>query len=58
MSKIGEYIIFKIYERKTKSLFMTYSDFASILISEDNGNQNPDASYTNKYQMRVALLVL
>ena len=29
---------------------MIYSDFESILVPGDNKNQNPDESYTNKYQ--------
>ena len=32
--------------RKIKSLFM-------ILVSEDNGKQNPKEFYTNKYQMHI-----
>ena len=33
---------------------MIYTDFESILVSEDNGKQNPNGSYTNKYQKIVA----
>ena len=33
---------------------MIYPDFGSILVSEDNGKQNPDDSYTNKYQKHAA----
>ena len=33
---------------------MTYADFENILVSEDNGKQNPNESYTNKYQKHVA----
>ena len=29
---------------------MIYADFESFLISEKNGNQNPNTSHTNKYQ--------
>ena len=29
---------------------MIYADFESILVPEDNGKQNPNESYTNKYQ--------
>ena len=29
---------------------MIYADFESILVPEDNGNQNPNESYTNKYR--------
>ena len=28
---------------------MIQADFNSILVTENNGNQNPDQSYTNKY---------
>ena len=30
-----------------------YADFGSILVPEDNGKQNPNESYTNKYQKHV-----
>ena len=33
---------------------MIYVDFDSILVPEDNGNQDPNESYTNKYQKHVA----
>ena len=33
---------------------MIYADFESILVPEDKGKQNPDESYTNKYQKHVA----
>ena len=33
---------------------MTYADFESILVPEDNGNQNPNEFYTNNYQKHVA----
>ena len=54
MPKKGEYIKFKNFGRKIKSPFMIYVDFASILVPEDNGKQNPNKSYTNKYQKHVA----
>ena len=54
MSKKGEYVRFKNYKRKIKSLFLIYADFESILISEDIGKQNPNKSYTNKYQNPIA----
>ena len=48
MPNKGEYVRFKNYERKVKSLFMIYTDFLeSILVLEDNGKQNPDDSYMN-----------
>ena len=31
-----------------------YADLESILVPEDNGKQNPNESYTNKYQKYVA----
>ena len=54
MSKKGEYVKFKNFERKIKSPFMIYMDFESIVVPESNGKQNPNESYTNKYQKRVA----
>ena len=33
---------------------MIYADFESILVPENNGKQNPNESYTNKYQKHVA----
>ena len=54
MPKKGEYVKFKNFERKIKSPFMIYADFESILVPEDNGKQNPNESYTNKYQKHVA----
>ena len=33
---------------------MIYVDFENILVPEFNGKQNPDESYTNKYQKHVA----
>ena len=44
MPKKAEYIKFKNFGRKIKSPFMIYADFESILIPEDNGNQNPNES--------------
>ena len=50
----GEYVKFKNFRRKIKSPFIIYADFESILVPEDNGNQNPNESYTNKYQKHIA----
>ena len=36
MSKKGEYVKFKNFDRKIKSPFMIYADFESILVPEDN----------------------
>ena len=33
---------------------MILAEFESILVSEDNGKQNLNDSYTNKYQKHVA----
>ena len=54
MPKKDEYVKSKNYESKIKSLFMIYADFESIPVPEDNGKQNPDKSYTNKYQKHIA----
>ena len=54
VNKQLRYVKFKDFERKIKSLFMIYVDFESILVHEDNGKQNPNESYTNKYQKHVA----
>ena len=46
----------KIIERKRKSPFIIYTDFESILVPENNEKQNPDKSYTNKYQKHIATI--
>ena len=33
---------------------MNYADFESILVPEDNWNQNPKELYTIKYQKHIA----
>ena len=33
---------------------MIQPDFESIVVPEDSGKQNPDESYSNKYQKHVA----
>ena len=53
MPKKGECVKFRNHERKIKSPFINYEDFAIILAPEDNGQQNPKGSYTNKYQKHV-----
>ena len=53
MPKKSEYVKFKNYERKTKSAYIIYADFKSILVSKDNGKQNPENSYANKYQKHI-----
>ena len=37
MPEKGQYVRLKKYERKTKSSFVIYADFESILVPEDNG---------------------
>ena len=54
MPKKGEYVKFKNFERKIKSPFMIYADFESILVPEDNGKQNPNELYSNKYENNIA----
>ena len=49
-----EYVNFKNYERIIKSPFIIYVDFESISVPEDNGKQNPEESYANKYQKHIA----
>ena len=48
------YVKFKNHERKKKSLFIIYADFESNLVPENNGNQNPEETYTRKYQKHVS----
>ena len=50
MPKKGDYVKFKNYERKLKSPFMINVDFETVLVPQDNRKQNPEESYTNKYQ--------
>ena len=54
MPKRGQYVQFKNYERKVKSPFIIYTDFESILGPENKRKQNPDKTYTNKYQKHIA----
>ena len=54
MPKKGEYVKFINCERKIKSPFIIYADFESILVPKVNGKQNPEESYTNKYQTHIA----
>ena len=54
MPKKGEYIKFKNFEREIKLPFTMYAEFESILVPEEYRNQNPNKSYTNKYQKDLA----
>ena len=58
MPKKRDYVRFRKYERKLKSLFMIYADFESILVPEGNGKQNPDEPYINNSQTPVAFIFL
>ena len=42
-----------LFERQIKSPFIIYADFESILVPEYNKQQNPNESYTNKYQRHI-----
>ena len=54
MPKKAEYVKFKNYERKIKSPFIIYADSENIFEQENNGKQNPEEFYTNKYQNHIA----
>ena len=54
MPKKDEYVKFRKYERRIRSPFTIYTNFESILMPEHNGKQNPEESYTNKYQEQIA----
>ena len=53
ITKKGEYVKFNNLDRKMKSPFMIYASFESILVPEDNEKENPNESYTNRYQKHV-----
>ena len=54
MPKKGEFVKFKNYEREIKSPFTIYADFKSKLVPQNNGKQNAEESYTNKYEKHIA----
>ena len=54
ISKKGEYVKFKNYERKIRSFFMIYADFESISVPEENEKQNTEESYAKKYHKHIA----
>ena len=56
MLKKGKYAKFKNLKTKRKPPFMIYADFEDILVPEDNGKQNTNESYTNKYQKHVMVI--
>ena len=41
-----------------KSSFIIYADFESILVPQNNGKQNPNESFTNKYQKHVVAVIV
>ena len=45
MSKKGEYVKLKNFERKIKSLFMISADFETILVPENDEEQNPELGF-------------
>ena len=56
MLKKGKYAKFKNFKTKRKPPFMINADFENILVPEDNGKQNTNESYTNKYQKHVMVI--
>ena len=44
----------KIIFRKKTSRVIIHEDFESILMPENNGNQNLEDSHTNNYQKHIA----
>ena len=49
MTKKVEYVKLKNFDRKIKSPFMINADFETILVPENDGEQNPEESNTNEY---------
>ena len=54
LPKTGEYIKLRNYERKIRLPFITYADFESTLVPQNNEKKNPKESYTNKYQKHIS----
>ena len=52
--KKRKYVTSKNFKRKIKSSFLIYAHFKVILAPEDNGKQNSEEPYKNKYQKHVA----
>ena len=51
---IKDWFKFSNQERKIKLSFIIKADFEGILVPENNGEQNPEECYTNKYQKHIA----
>ena len=45
MPKKGEFVKFKNFERKIKSVFVIYADFESILVTENSGKKIQKGCY-------------
>ena len=56
--KMWNYLEFKNFMRKIKSPLMIYADVKSILVAENNGNQNPNETYTNIKVMLAVVFVI
>ena len=57
MAKKGNYVKFWNREGKIKLPFIIYADFETILFSEIE-KQNPNKSYTNRYQKYLLVLMV
>ena len=53
MTKKGKYIKFKHFGKKIKPPFMIYEDFENIAVPKDDGKQNLNEFYSNKYEIHV-----
>ena len=59
MTAKGEYVNFKNHGQKIQSPFMTYANFESILMPENNEKQYPNNSYTkNIKNMLLAVMAI
>ena len=52
--KKGKNVKIRNFSRKINPPFINYTDFENILVPENNGKQNPEESYTEKYQKHIA----
>ena len=59
MPKKDEYVkLKKFWKKRIKLPFMIYADFEGIVVPEEEGKQNTEKSYSNKYQKYVACIYL
>ena len=56
MNKEGEYVKFKNYWKKKKITIYNLYRFWEYFGPRNNEKQNPDKSYTNKYQKHIATI--